>query len=78
MKSVKFGLSSRVPQGSHLGTLLFITYINDIAKHINRCNYELYVDDLKIYRKIKTDAGATLIQSDLNNIHMWCNDNDMM
>ena len=45
-------VSSGVPQGSHLGPLLFLIYINDINRYIKHCKFLLYADDLKLYMKI--------------------------
>ena len=72
--SVKFG----VPQGSILGPLLFIVYINDLPLHIRNCKTDLYADDSTIHT-----AGRDIteiqpkIQQDLNEIEEWCKNNNM-
>jgi hypothetical protein len=38
-----------VPQGSFLGSLLFICYINDVLKVIKYSRFHIYADDLQIY-----------------------------
>jgi hypothetical protein len=38
-----------VPQGSVLGSLLFISYIDDISKVIRYCRFHIYAEDLQIY-----------------------------
>jgi hypothetical protein len=46
-------VESGVPQGSELGPVLFLIYINDITNNITS-NIRLFADDCTIYRQIKT------------------------
>lgn len=69
---------SGVPQGSHLGPLLFILYINDITTVLNNSNALLYADDTKIFRVVKGVSDCELLQSDLINFVRYCDNNSLL
>lgn len=69
---VKFG----VPQGSHLGPVLFNILINDIADNL-KSEYLLYADDMKIYRKIAAEDDIRALQQDLDKLYQWCLENKL-
>lgn len=75
--SYNIDVFSGVPQGSHCGPVLFILFINDIVSHIKNSEILLFADDIKLYRSIKSTCDATLLQTDLNNLHKWCVLNSM-
>lgn len=75
--SYNIDVLSGVPQGSHCGPVLFILFINDIVSHIKNSEILLFADDIKLYRSIKSTCDATLLQTDLNNLHKWCVLNSM-
>ena len=75
--SDSFEPSSGVPQGSHLGPLFFIIYINKIKECFLHCNFLLYADDLKIFRKIRNISDCYLLQNDLDRVSYFCNQNGL-
>ena len=61
---------SGVPQGSVLGPVLFLVYINDIVSNIDS-TIKLFADDAKMYRTIKTQEDSYTLLQDLKTLEEW-------
>lgn len=64
-------VASGVPQGSVLGPLLFLIYINDLPSQVTS-TIHLFADDCVIFREITADCDTNRLQSDLDIISNWC------
>ena len=66
-------IKSGVPQGSILGPILFIMYINDMVYSCPDKAVDLYADDSTLHK-----SGTNIndiqkgLQNDLNRINIWC------
>ena len=66
-------VESGVPQGSVLGPLLFLVYINDLERNI-KCNVKFFADDTMLFSIVKNPAlYANDLNHDLEVIHRWAN-----
>ena len=63
-------VTSGVPQGTILSTILFLIYINDIADNL-RCKCRLYADDCVLYDEVNSIDDAKLLQEDLSKVTEW-------
>ena len=64
-------VKSGVPQGSVIGPLLFILYVNDLPEVTKNTTVALFADDSKCYCAIQSPADRDLQQTDLDSMHNW-------
>ena len=65
-------VSSGVPQGSILGPLLFILYINDLPSVVGS-TMKIFADDVALYCSVASQSEINAFQQDLDHITDWCN-----
>ena len=64
-------VESGVPQGSVIGPLLFLIYINDLEKNI-RSNIKFFADDTMLFSIVKDPViSANTLNNDLDIIYQW-------
>lgn len=60
---------SGTPQGTILGPILLLSYINDI---VDSAKIQSFADDTKIYRELRNPSlDEQYLQTDLNNLGKW-------
>ena len=77
-KSTPKPVVSGVPQGSVLGPLLFLVLIGDIDREVADAFLSSFADDTRVGKGIATPIDTTRLQTDLNSIYKWSEDNNML
>ena len=68
-----------VPQGSILGPLLFLLFINDLPLYVDNVSADLYADDTTLYDiQTSLEAIEVNLQEGLNQLHICCKNNRMV
>ena len=67
-----------VPQGSVLGPLFFLVYVNDVQSALDECNVKLYADDTVLYQSgLNSHEASVKLQASLNHFVNWCSTNQL-
>ena len=70
-KSKLYDVISGVPQGSVLGPILFIIFINSLVYKAETVDLFLYADDLKVLKEICSDEDTEALQDELDVLYDW-------
>ena len=69
--STSVTVTSGVPQGTVLGPILFLVYINDLPECISNSTVWLFANDCILYRQIDSTADCVKLQDYLNALQHW-------
>ena len=61
---------SGIPQGSVVGPIQIVFYINDLPRAVSS-NAKMFTDDTKLFARSDNEDMATAIQEDLDNVFDW-------
>ena len=64
-------VTSGVPQGTVLGPLLFLIYVNDLASVVKHSTVKMFADDVLLYAPANTLKECSSLQNDLTAISSW-------
>ena len=78
IKSYEANVLSGVPQGTVLGPLLFLVYINDLHKCVKDCTVSSFADDTRIKRGISKASDTEILQEAIISSAEWSKQNNMM
>ena len=70
-------ISTGVPQGSILGPLLFLIYINDLPYASKLFDMLMYADDTTLYCNIDQTTNSQILNHELGNIYDWLSANKL-
>ena len=75
--SIPIQVLSGIIQGSVLGPLLFMIMINDIDQKVFSSHVSCFADDTRVLQHISELSDCSSLQSDLNAIFSWAEENNM-
>ena len=69
--SSKCPVTSGVPQGSLLGPVSFLLYVNDLPDVVQSSKVASFADDTQIYCRVDSASDADSLQQDLRSLERW-------
>ena len=71
-KSQEGNVTSGIPQGSVLGPILFVIYINDLPANV-KSQVKMFADDTKLFTRVDVPNNHETMQNDLDELVQWSN-----
>ena len=68
---------SGVPQGTVLGPILFLLYVNDMPDVLQHSSMKLFADDAKLHKTIRDESDRSLLLDDIERVGEWAVKNSM-
>lgn len=69
--SIPLSVTSGVPQGSILGPMLFLLYVNDLPETVSSSRVATFADDTKLFKAISNMTDSSSLQKDLEDLGQW-------
>ena len=77
-ESPRQAMTCGIPQGSTLGPLLFLLYINDLPNCSENLTFRIFADDTNLFASARDLKNLeTLINSELGKVKVWCDVNEL-
>lgn len=70
-----FAVLSGIVQGSHIGPLLFLIFVDSITRRFKTSLCLMFADDMKIYRAVNSVQDTIEFQTDIDALVTWCTRN---
>ena len=70
-------IASGVPQGSLLGPILFLLFVNDMPQEVENASLAMFAGDSKCYKVINQESDFVNLQHDLDVLYIWSLSNEL-